>query len=738
LSPLKRSNNFAARMGRWSANHWKTAVFGWLAFVIAAFVIGNAVGIKYLDDTDANVGQARKGDKILAAGFPKAEDEQGEIVLVQSSKLTADSGEFKATVDDVTRTLAKFPQVTKLESPYDPDQADQISNDRHSAMVSFSPKGTYDEALTYIESIRTEVNKIESRHEGFYVAELGSVTTEKDSQAAINGMLAKAGMIALPLALLILLFVFGSAVAALVPLLLAITAVLATNYLIALPSQLIPVDEQIAEVILLVGLAVGVDYSLFYLRREREERAAGRGERAALEAAAATSGRAVLVSGITVLIAMAGMLFSGDKTFMSFSIGTMMVVAVAMIGSLTVLPALLSKLGDRVEKGRIPFVSRLRSKDGEARVWGAILDRVLRRPLVSAVAATAVLLALAAPAIALNTASTGIDDISHPSLVPLQKFDKAFPGGNEPAAVAIKADDVTTPQMQKAIAELKREALATGQMNNPIEVEVSKDKTVAEVDIPLAGKGTDAVSKDALTTLRDEVLPATVGQVEGVEYAVTGATAADTDWSAAMKKSVPLVFGFVLLFAFILMLISFRSIVVALKAIVLNLLSVAAAYGVLVATFQWGWGEGLLDFHSNGGITPWLPMFLFVILFGLSMDYHVFILSRVREAYDRGMSSDDAVVYGIKSTAGVVTSAAVVMVATFAVFAILPIIDLKEMGIGLAAAVLIDATIIRGVLLPATMKLLGDYNWYLPKWLQWLPRLEHEAAPAAVPAPANA
>ena len=305
------------------------------------------------------------------------------------------------------------------------------------------------------------MNKIESRHEGFYVAELGSVTTEKDSQAAINGMLAKAGMIALPLALLILLFVFGSAVAALVPLLLAITAVFATNALIALPSQFIPVDEQIAEVILLIGLAVGVDYSLFYLRREREERAAGRGERAALEAAAATSGRAVLVSGITVLIAMAGMLFSGDKTFMSFSIGTMMVVAVAMIGSLTVLPALLSKLGDRVEKGRIPFVSRLRSKDGEARVWGAILDRVLRRPLVSAVAATAVLLALAAPAITLNTASTGIDDISHPSLVPLQKFDKAFPGGNEPAAVAIKADDVTDP----AGAERDRRAQARGARN---------------------------------------------------------------------------------------------------------------------------------------------------------------------------------------------------------------------------------------------------------------------------------
>ena len=606
-------------------------------------------------------------------------------------------------------------------------------------MVTFRPKGTYDEALTYIESIRTKVNKIESRHEGFYVAELGSVTTEKDSQAAISGMLAKAGMIALPLALLILLFVFGSAVAALVPLLLAITAVLATNFLIALPSQFIPVDEQIAEVILLIGLAVGVDYSLFYLRREREERAAGRGERAALEAAAATSGRAVLVSGITVLIAMAGMLFSGDKTFMSFSIGTMMVVAVAMIGSLTVLPALLSKLGDRVEKGRIPFVRRLRSKNGEARVWGAILDRVLRRPLVSAVAATALLLALAAPAITLNTASTGIEDISHPSLVPLQTFSKAFPGGNEPAAVAIKADDVTTPQVQNAIAELKREGARDGRDEQP-------DRRRASARTRRWPRSTSRSPATARTRSRrrrsppcaTRCCPQTVGQVDGVEYAVTGMTAADADWSAGMKKSVPLVFGFVLLFAFLLMLASFRSIVVALKAIVLNLLSVAAAYGVLVATFQWGWGENLLGFQSNGGITPWLPMFLFVILFGLSMDYHVFILSRVREAYDRGMKSDDAVVYGIKSTAGVVTSAAIVMVVTFSVFAILPIIDFKEMGIGLAAAVLIDATLIRGVLLPATMKLLGDYNWYLPQWLQWLPRLEHEAAPQAVPAPASA
>jgi len=739
MSPLKRSNNVAARMGRWSANHWKTAVFGWLAFVAASVFIGGAIGTKYLEQNDLAVGEAATANKIVEAGFPQSPDEQGEIVLIRSKTLTADDPAFKAAVTDVVKTLDAYPKVRKLDSPFDAGRGDLISDDRHAAMVTFSPKGDYDETIAYIDTIVAGVDKTAAQHPALDIEELGSASTGKAVDAAFNSMLATAGMIALPLTLVILLLVFGSAVAALIPVLLAITAVIATTSLIALPSQFVPVDEQIAEVILLIGLAVGIDYSLFYLRREREERAAGRSESAALEAAAATSGRAVLISGVTVLIAMAGMFFSGDKTFMSFSIGTMMVVAIAMIGSLTVLPALLSKLGDRVEKARVPFLHRLR-RNGDSRVWGAILDRVLRRPVVSAVAATAILLTLAAPAVTLNTASTSLDDISIAEIVPIKKLDKAFPGGNEPAQVAIKADDVTAPPVRQAIADLQRKALATGQMSDPIDVEVSKDNTVATVDIPLVGSGTDDASLAALATLRDEVLPATVGQVDGVEYAVGGMTAADNDWSAAMQKSVPLVFGFVLLFAFILMLISFRSIVVAVKAIVLNLLSVAAAYGVLVAIFQWGWGENLLDFESNGGITPWLPMFLFVILFGLSMDYHVFVVSRIREAYDRGLSNEKAVAHGIKSTAAVVTSAATVMVGTFAVFALLPLIDMKEMGIGLAVAVLIDATLVRAVLLPATMTLLGERNWYLPSWLGWLPRLEHDAdAPVeAKPAPAAA
>ena len=735
MSPLKQSTNVAARMGRWSANHWKTAVFGWLAFVVAAVVIGGAVGTKYLETEDLAVGEAARANEILEAGFPQINDEQSEIVLIQSTTLDADDPAFEAVIADVAKTVGGFSEARKIDTPLEVGHADLISDDRRSAMVQYQPIGTYEEAALYIDKIEAAVNKTAAQHPGFEVNQLGSVTTTKATDAAFNNMLKTAGLVAIPLTLVILLLVFGSAIAALIPLLLAITAVVATTALIAIPSQFIPVDEQIAEVILLIGLAVGIDYSLFYLRREREERAAGRSEHAALEAAAATSGRAVLISGITVLIAMAGMFLSGDKSFMSFSIGTMMVVAVAMLGSLTVLPALLGKLGDRVEKGRVPFVHRLRSKDGESRFWGAILDRVLRRPVVSAVAAGAVLVALTIPAFALNTATTGVDDISIPEIQPVKTFEDAFPGGNNPALVAIKADDVRTPQIQDAIVQLKQQALASGQMKAPIEVEASRDSTVAEISIPLAGNGTDATSQAALATLREDLVPQTVGQVDGVEYAVGGPTAADKDWESKMVTTAPLVVGFVLIFAFLILLASFRSIVVAVKAILLNLLSVGAALGLLVLLFQKGWGESFLGFESNGGITPWLPMFLFVILFGLSMDYHVFILSRVREAYDRGLSNEEAVTYGIKSTAGVVTSAAVVMVGTFSVFALLPVIDMKEMGIGLAAAILIDATLVRAVLLPATMKLLGDRNWYLPRWLEWLPRLEHET-PRAPEAPA--
>jgi RND superfamily putative drug exporter len=731
-------------MGRWSATHRKKAIFGWLAFVVLSVAIGAFVGTKQIDQNNSNVGEAHRADQMLLdAGFQI--DPQTEFVLIQSKTRTFDDPAFKSVVQDTIVAVQPHRAVfTNLKSPLDPRNRTQVSDDGHTALVEFTMKGTDEEAKKVIDPVVKATDGVQAKHPDFYVSEAGSISTGKALDKLFNSQLASAGERSIPLTLLILVLVFGAVVAAGIPLLLALTAVFATIGLLALPSHLISMDPNISAVVLLVGLAVGVDYSLFYLKREREERAAGRSAEAALEAAAATSGRSVLISGVTVMIAMAGMFFSGDKGFMSFAVATMTVVAIAMLGSLTVLPAVLSKLGDKVEKGRIPFIGRLRRKDGgENRVWSAILTPALRRPLISAVIAGAALVALASPVLGVHTAISGLDSLpnSTKEVRAIHAVQDAFPGGPQPAVVVVKAKDVSSPAVSHAITGLKREALASGQMLTPIEVTRNADNTVARITIPLVGKGTDAKSNAALASLRDRIVPSTVGKVDGAEYAVTGITAASHDFNSKMKGALPYVFGFVLAFAFLLLLVSFRSVVIAAKAIVLNLLSVGAAYGVLVLVFQKGWGEGILGFKSNGGIASWLPLFMFVILFGLSMDYHVFILSRIREAYDRGMKTEDAVEHGIKTTAGVVTSAAVVMVGAFAIFATMPILDMKEMGIGLAAAVLIDATIVRAVLLPATMRLLGDWNWYLPKWLEWLPRLEHEtrapeAAPEAAPAPA--
>ena len=386
-------------------------------------------------------------------------------------------------------------------------------------------------------------------------------------------------------------------------------------------------DPNVSAVLLLVGLAVGVDYSLFYLKRDREERASGKSSRAALEAAAATSGRAVLISGLTVMIAMAGMLFSGDKTYLSFGIATMVVVAVAVLGSLTVLPALIARLGDKVDRGRIPFVHRFRREGGENRFWSAILTPALRHPVSTVVVSVGILLALAVPALRIHTAQTGLNALpKNIATIPaLDRIQAAFAGGATPRrSLQIQANAELAGRGCMRVTRLRTEALATGQMTGPIEVDVNADRTVTRVAIPLRGNGTDATSLRSLRLLRDVLLPATIGKVQGASYAVTGSTAGSADENTLLKHSAPLVFGFVLTFAFILLLVSFRSLVIAAKAIVLNLLSVGAAYGVLVIVFQWGWGESLLGFTSNGGIAQWLPIFMFVILFGLSMDYHVF------------------------------------------------------------------------------------------------------------------
>jgi uncharacterized membrane protein YdfJ with MMPL/SSD domain len=728
-----QSQSFAARAGRWSAQHRKKAILGWFAFVILATVLGGMVGTKTLSDEDTGNGESKRGDQIIEdAGF---NDQTGETVLVQGKDgLKVGDPGFTAVVKDVVGSLEATRNVENIESPLDPQFAGNVSEDGRSVLVNFEMRGAADDLGDEIEAPLATVAALQKEHPEVALGQFGDASAEKEISQAFEEDFQKAEAFSLPITLVILLIAFGALVAAGLPLLLGATAVMGTIGLLGPISQLHALEESSSSVVLLVGLAVGVDYSMFYLRREMEERDAGRSWDAALNAAAATSGRAVLVSGLTVMAAMAGMFLAGNAVFVSFGIGTILVVGVAMLGSVTVLPAMLSFLSRKgwTEKGRVPWVAKRRHKTkGESRVWGAILDRVLKRPLVSAIIAGGLLVALTIPAFSMHTVNPGVTGLPR-DLEVMQAYDRidaAFPGDGVPAVTVVKAADVTTPEVQGAIDDLQREAIATGKLHKPVDIDISADKTVATVGLAVDGTGTDAASERSLAALRDQVVPATVGKLDGAEVAVTGFTAGSKDFNDVMKSHLPIVFAFVLTLAFILLLVTFRSIVVPIKAIVLNLLSVGAAYGILKLVFQDGRLEGFLDYESVGGITSWLPLFLFVILFGLSMDYHVFILSRIREAVDGGMKTDQAVAHGIKSTAGVVTSAAAVMVAVFAIFATLSMLEFKMMGVGLAAAILIDATIVRAVLLPATMKLLGDWNWYLPKRLHWLPKFSHEALP---------
>jgi uncharacterized membrane protein YdfJ with MMPL/SSD domain len=724
--------NLAARAGRWSAAHWKTATFGWIAFVLVAVVLGSVVGTKSLSDNEGVPGESGRMEKILDESFQRP---AGETVLIQSDTLTTDSRAFESAVDDVTRRVASIPAVTNVRSPLERANADQISADGHSAIVRFDIRGDPEKAVDKIDPVIAAVDEAKASNSQLFIGAFGDATAEKGIGDSVASDLERAGLLSLPVTIVILIIAFGALVAAGIPLLLALTGVLATMGLLAIPSHIWPVDDNVSAVVLLIGLAVGVDYSLFYLKREREERAAGRSESAALAAAAATSGRAVLVSGLTVMAAMAGMFLTGDKTFSSFAMATIMVVAIAVLGSLTVLPALLSRLGDRVNKARVPVLYRLQ-RPGGGRGWSWILDRVLRRPVVSVLVSAGILVALALPALGMKTVVPGAEAFPK-DLEAVQVYDRlqrSFPGEADPAAVVVKAPSIDAPEVQAAIENLRARALESGQVHKPVTVDVNEARTVAQIELPIEGTGSDDASYAAVSTLRDEIVPETVGSVEGVEAGVTGSTAISKDFGDSMRDKAPLVFMFVLALAFLLLLVSFRSIVIAVKAIVLNLLSVAAAFGVLVLVFQHGWGKNLLGFEYTGGVMAWLPVFLFVILFGLSMDYHVFILSRIREAYDGGMKTEDAIAHGIKTTAGVVTSAAIVMVFVFSIFGTLSLIMMKQFGVGLATAVLIDATLVRAVLLPATMKLLGDWNWYLPRWLEWLPRIKLEGA-GAKPAP---
>ncbi|MFE2562988.1 MMPL family transporter [Streptomyces mirabilis] len=741
-----RVRGIAARAGGWSARHRWAAVGIWVLFVVLAMGLGSAAGRVDVKESDQLKGETHTAAKIIEDSGIKAP--AGESILIQGkdASVKATDADFRAAVTAVVKAVEGTGKVTDVTSPYD---TKTISRDGRSALVQFDMRGDAETAGDRVEPVLNAVKGVQKDHGGLRIEEIGGASMQKTFSDAFGDDFKKAEYSAVPVALGILLIAFGALVAALLPVALAVTAIMATMGLMGIVSHLQPMSDTANSVMLLVGLAVGVDYCLFYLRREREEREAGRDAGAALRIAAATSGRAIVVSGVTVCVAMAGMLFTGLAEFEAMGLASLMVVAVAMVGSVTVLPALLSLLGERVEKGRLPFLhpdkrrargKRVRSAEEGSRFWSAVLRVVLAKPAVSLVVAAGTLLAIAAPALGMKTQQLTLDKEfgnSLPIVGTYNRVNDAFPGGSEPAEVVVKAHDINAADVKAALADFRTQAISSGASRGPVDIKVHAAQNVAFVYVPLVGGSDQDKAEKSLQLLRDKVRPDTLGKVDGVQAPITGQVAGSHDFSDQLLGSVAPVFAFVVVFAFLLMLLSFRSLTIAITSIVLNLLSVAAAYGILVAVFQHGWGASLVGAEGVGAIITWLPLFLFVILFGLSMDYHVFVVSRIREARLRGRDTKDAIRHGVVTTAGVVTSAAVIMVAVFAIFGTLSMQSMKQMGVGLAAAVLIDATIIRGVLLPAVMALLGERNWYLPKWLNRLPDFTHDESPEAVLPPAR-
>jgi len=649
-----------------------------------------------------------------------------EIAYLHSTSLHVTDPAFRAAIADVVKRLGS--EQVQIRTPL----ADKrlVSGDRRSALVVASLTGAFP------DQVRKTILAAAPAHPGVTIEETGDITASNARERATSDDLQRAEILSIPVTLFVLLFAFGAVVAALVPLLLALTAVAAAFGLLGPISQAIPIDDSVRTVLVLIGMAVGVDYALFYVMRSREERRRGRRPHEALERTIRTSGRTVILSGSTVIIAMAAMFLIGTKVFNSLAAATISVVACAVAGSVTVLPAVLELLGTRIDRGRIPFLPHLHTDQADSRFWTATIDRVLRHPVLACVLSAGVLVALAIPALGLKVATPSDNTLSPqniPELRALADIRRVFPGAGETAKLVATVPPGRAGALKAQGRRLERLARSHGIAHGPVLETSNGDGTAAALFLPLSGAGNNAASRRAIQALRHELIPLTIGAIPGARTAVTGDVAEDVDFTHQLKHGLPYVIAFVLILAFVLLLVAFRSIVVPLKAIVLNLLSVGAAYGVLVLVFQHSWAEPLLGFTSNGSIIAWLPLFLFVVLFGLSMDYHVFILSRVREGVDSGMTSDDAVRYGITATAGVVTSAALVMFAVFSIFGSLSSLDVKQAGVGLAAAVLIDATIVRAVLLPASMKLLGDWNWYLPRALNRLPRSEVEAPPLRDP-----
>jgi putative drug exporter of the RND superfamily len=719
------------RVACWSARHRKTAVGAWLAFMAAAFIAGQFAtgnGVQQYDP-----GQAGRGEQVLTnlgVVTPPAESvlieartDERHLATAATISIRHAAAEVKKATLQVEAALSALPQAAAdIRAPFSRDARGLLASDGTAALVTFNVAGPNAKADTTVLADLAAVRHIQAAHPGLVVREAGDASTDRIANALLGRDFRQSEWTSIPLTLILLLAVFGALIAAGIPVLLAGTAVVTAVSLLGIAGQWLPVGSGTSELVLVIGMAVGVDYSLFYLRREREERMNGHDNLAVVGIAAATSGRAILVSGLTVIVSLAGLFLTGIDMFTGIAVGTMMVVGVAVLGSLFFLPALLSWLGPWADRGQLPYLGRRLTHPQPSKFWAGMARQVVRKPLLLGGIAVAALLALSAPALGMRIANPSIDLPDNLGVVRvLADIQHEFPGKPAPADVVVSGSGLQSQAMQTQIAALQADARSGGAIHAPVRTTAVAHGKALVIEVPLAGNGTGEKSNSALLTLENKILPATIGKVGGASFAVTGNTASNYDLRSTLHSRTPLVFAVVALLAFVLLMCAFRSITIPLVSIALNLLSVGGAYGLVTLIFQDGHLQGLLGFTSFGALVPWVPLFTFVMLFGLSMDYHVFILSRIRELWSGGASARDSIVDGVGRSAGVVTSAAIIMVAVFSIFATLSMIDVKMLGVGLAAAVFIDATIVRGIVLPAALALLGERAWYLPSFMRWLP-----------------
>ena len=723
---------FTGRLAVWSAYHRSNIVLAWIAALAVTLVLAGLFGGDFRTDYEfTNAQESQRARDVLRALH--GGDQLNEIILVQSPSRRATDPDFEKHVIEIVQALRAHPETIEARKTVSyldlPGGGGLISPDGHSALISTLLTGDLNSSGARLATLHEVLAKYDGRDD--YRVRSGGVASVNAalSDAARHDLGAEVNV--LPVALLVLIIVFGTVVTALVPLGVAFIAIGVTFGIVTLLSNVWELSIFATNVISGIGLAVGIDYVLFIVARYREQRRLGQTEEDALGYAGDTASRAVLFSGATVVIALLGMLIVPNTIFRSFAIGATAVVVVAVLAALTLLPAVLGMLGPHLNALALPW-SRGGDVPGSNRgVWASIARFVMWRAPKMALYSSLFLLLLAAPGLTLRLGASGAGAIPA-RFETRQVFDvlnRELSGGLlAPTSIVVTAPNIGVPDVAQSIGKLEIALESDKGIRLIAPMETSPHADVAVLTVALPGDGTSDVALAALERLRGQIIPAAFKD-SSAQVSVGGFTAMNADFFAIIRSYTPTVFAFVLGLSFLLLLLIFRSIVVPLKSIVMNLLSVGAAYGVITAIFQHGWDRGLLGFQHTPRIEAWVPLFMFTILFGLSMDYHIFLLSRIRERFDETGNNEESVAFGLRSTANIITGAAVIMVVIFGGFALGDLAMMQQMGVGLGVAVFLDATIVRTVLVPATMKLLGDLNWYLPWWLEWLPDLRVEREP---------